>query len=188
MSDDDDALDDDGEPLQNPPEGDGAALWLSRLLTPRAGAEPPAEPGSEAVVRPWTALGLGAPPSWFRPSPGEEALFLVRQAAEKFRQEGDEESAEALLKLIGPKLPRGRQPEWSTRDRFNLALAIREEARANPGLKSLRAVCRAIADRPEWQGHSEDALRKHFERFAKAEGMSSEQAFEALRGLTKLGQ
>jgi hypothetical protein len=176
------------------PADGGPPTW--NLFAPERWEQeaPPTEPapsgpgGTSATATPRSGIGLGTMPPWLVPllgdrllSPAEEGMMHVRAAAEAYRRDGDDETADAILKAIAPKRGRGRPPEWTDEQVLNLAVDVAEVLCANPSLKGTRAIA-LVAKRPQWRGLGERALRDHFtRRFAAYNSLTFKQAVETLR-------
>jgi hypothetical protein len=172
----------------------GAGSLLSQLLAQAWQGDAEADrgeidPGPAAPVA-GIGLGLGTALPWLVRllsdpllSPAEEAFLHARIAAEKFRQAGDDERGDIAFKLTMPKRSRGRPAQWTDDDRMSLAMAMAEELHADPTLRSVRAVCRRVSERPEWEGRGgAEVLRKQFDHRAKRKGRTLEQELTRLRG------
>jgi hypothetical protein len=123
-------------------------------------------------------------PPWLgdRPlSPAEDRILRVRGLAEEFWQAGDEETAEALLQAIVPKRGRGRPPEWTDAQLFDLAIEVGEVLRSKPRLTGTSAIA-IVAGRSRWSGWTQEALRSRFTDFAARSGWTFKQAIDGLRG------
>jgi hypothetical protein len=91
----------------------------------------------------------------------------------------DGTTADAPAKAIALKRGPGHPPKLDSDQLLDLLWAMWEVLRADPTLSD-RAACDAVAERPEWQGWSGDALRQQLKRFAKKNGLTLKQVIDKI--------